>query len=48
MNNRYKCEVTGKHLAFKCDKWSNKMKNCKHSKISLFGRFTDWFEEKFL
>lgn len=48
LNNRYRCEITGKHLAFKCDKWSNKMKNCKHSKISLFGRFTDWFEEKFL
>ena len=47
-NNRYRCEVTGKHLAFKCDKWSNKMKNCKYSKIGLFGRFTDWFEEKFL
>jgi hypothetical protein len=48
LNNRYKCGVTGKHLARKCDKWSNKMKNCKHSKISLFGRFADWLEEKFL
>ena len=48
LNNRYKCEITGKHLALKCDKWSNKMKNCKHSTISLFGRFANWFEEKFL
>ena len=47
LNNRYKCEITGKHLSRKCDKWSNKMKNCKYSKISLFGRFADWLGSKY-
>ena len=48
LTSQYKCEATGKYLKFKCDKWSPKMKNCKYSKISLFGRFYDWCENKFL
>ena len=48
INNQYRCEITGKHLAFKCDNWSSKKKNCKHCKQSLFGNIYDWFVNKFL